>query len=64
MESDSKKGPVINIVTSRVDNRDHSSLKKVEGGFVGAQRFEKGEKSLNMPGRVIEEWIDQVLGEE
>ena len=39
-------------------------LKTAQAGFHGAQRFEEGEKSLNVPGRVIEQWLDAVLEEQ
>ena len=39
-------------------------LKRLSAGFIGTQRFEEGTEVVNMPGQVIEQWIDAVLKEE
>ena len=39
-------------------------MKKALAGFVGENRFEEGDASLDMPSQVIEQWLDAVLKED
>ena len=39
-------------------------LKKVVTGFIGSNRFEDGDQSLNLPSQAIEQWLDVLLSSE
>lgn len=60
-----KYSPKINFPSSNLsigpDNK--VSIKKVNTGIT-ANRLLAGEKSVDMPGQVVEQWIDAVLKDE
>ena len=45
-------------------NNTDISLKKTNAGHVGSNRFQEGQKSLNIPSFVMEQWLDAALAED
>lgn len=50
--------PDTNLVIGPKNEIGH---KTSQGAFKGVHRFEEGEKLIDIPGRVIEQWLDAVL---
>lgn len=52
-------GPNINVGPNK-----EVEMKKIKSQFLGSNRFEKGNKAVNLSAQVIEQWIDAVLKED